>query len=153
MREPDDEFAKALSFALAKHSKLEKLSHELRQALVSKGFAPDTADAVLDRMQSRGIVDDERVVRLAFERSAGLKASSSSKVAIKLLARGAPAELVEAYATQGSGEGDLENMLLLLRKRYPDRENRAKAGRFLFSRGYSEETVESALEQYFGVEE
>lgn len=153
MREPDDEFAQALSFALAKHSKTEKLTSELRAALLGKGFSQVTVESVLARMAERRILNDERVVQLAFERNIGPKASSRSALADKLARRGAPTELLDPYLTGGSGEGELENMLLILRKRYPDGGDRAKAGRYLFSRGYSEEGVESALEQCFGVDD
>lgn len=145
----DPEFEKALLKALRMVHASDKLSAEVKQALIRSGVNEETSGRVLALLSERRVLDDQKTILKAVERALGRRGLGKEKIRASLIARGAPEEMVEACLAQHNESDELERMLELLRSR-ADKNTRAKAGRFLASRGFGEESVEDALNAFFG---
>jgi regulatory protein len=127
--------------------------HELRLALGRKGFSAEVQDQVLERLQGLGYIDD---ARFAQERAASLLRRGKfgpGGVLQRLQAHGLEGEVAREALSTASGAVDfdplaaarqvLERRGLLGRPLEP--KERARAGRLLLSRGFSEELIEQVL--------
>jgi regulatory protein len=127
--------------------------HELQQAMGRKGFSAQVQQEVLEKLQGYGYLDDARFAR---ERAASLLRKGRlgpQAVLQRLEAHGLPGEVAhEALASAaGSVEFDalaaarkvLEGRGLLGRPLSP--KERARAGRLLHSRGFSEDVIHPLL--------
>jgi len=104
---------------------------------------PAAVDAVLNRLNSRRLLDDARAVQQAIASNQGRRAVPAVELRRRLEARGADsAALALIEMTEEPNLGPL-----LARFERSDR-GRARAYRFLASRGFAEEEILSALERY-----
>jgi regulatory protein len=151
----DDEHKKALRAALAKLKSGDRFEKELENQLLAKGIPSETARDVVSYLMERRFVDDRRTIDNAVARRSGKRAVGRERLRAELLRRGAPEDLVEQALSAMPAEEEPSGALALLRARYGsggarDRTARARAARYLASRGYEFEVVESALEAFFG---
>jgi len=110
----------------------------------------DQADEVIAHLTRRRIIDDRRSIQNLIERYAGRRAVGIEKLRAELTRRGAPEEEVDAaLAKVSESDKTLDNLLAMKLK---PGDGRAKAARFLLSRGFGEEQIESALNRYFGMD-
>lgn len=127
--------------------------HELLAALARKGYSESVAEAALARVAGLGYVDD---ARFAQERAAALlrKGRLGPRAVLQRLeAHGLPEETARRALDQASGaeafdalaaaRGVLEGRGLLGRPL--DAKERARAGRLLDSRGFSEDVIHQLL--------
>lgn len=144
-----NEFAAALELAVAALSKKDLFTAEIQALLERQGVSTDVTVQVLEHLNRKGILNDRRAAEAILTRYGGKRAAGVEKLRMLLAERGAPAELVEeVLCTREMGER-LE-VQRLLELKYPNGASLAQAGRFLASRGFSEDAIETALEEWPG---
>lgn len=79
----------------------------------------------------------------------GRRAIGIEKFRAELIRRGAPEEIVEECLGEIPTANQREVLQRLLEGKFAPTDSRAKAGRFLIGRGFSDEDVETALEDFF----
>ena len=115
---------------------------EIRASL-AEAFGDGTIEAVVNRLAQRGLLDDGRLVRALIDANQGKKAVSVDELRRRCIERGACANALALLAE--AGEPPLEP--LLQRFERSDR-GRARAYRYLASRGFSEDDIAAALGLY-----
>jgi len=147
----DDEFKKGLKLALAKLKSGDRFQKEIEDALLGAGISVPTTQDVVSYLLERRFVDDRRTTINAVERRSGRRAIGREKLRAELLRRGAPENLIDEALAANPETEEPESALALLRTKYRgDAAERMRAGRFLASRGFEEDAIESALERFFG---
>jgi SOS response regulatory protein OraA/RecX len=136
---------KALSL-LEAHDRFEA---ELRRELQKSGFDTELAEPVVSYLIERRFVDDRRTITNEIERNAGKRSMGRNLIRDRLLARGAPEELLNELLGD-EPDGELERALGLLKGKYRTTDDRRKGGRLLYSKGFDESVIEQALERFFG---
>ncbi len=142
-----DDFNTALALALRKLGQSDRFESEIRTLL--KAYDPGTVEEVVTHLKEKRLLNDNKTIQNLNERNTGRRAVGKEKLRAQLERRGAPEESIDA-ALASSEEGEPERMDEVLRSRFKPTDSRAKAARFLFSRGFPEESIESALERFFG---
>lgn len=122
---------------------------EVREKLLYKGYEQDVCDVVVTFLRERRILNDERTLQSALERTSGRRAMGKEKLEAVARVRGAPESAIEQILGAYSEEDERVAMLDLLRLKYARSGKRAQAARFLLSRGFSEDLLESVLDAYF----
>ena len=82
----------------------------------------------------------------------GKRAAGAKKIRAELQKRGAPDELIEESLGAVTSEASHVSMLDALRAKFKPGDDRARAARFLLSRGFAEDEIEPPLDEYFGGE-
>ncbi len=119
---------------------------ELERKLAAHEEQPGDLQRVLDALQAKGFVDDQRVVESVVHRRAGKL--GAARVRQELLAKGVEAQaVVSALADLKATE--LERARDVWRKKFgtpaADAAGRAKQARFLVARGFGSEVVRRVL--------
>jgi len=122
---------------------------EVRAHLVGKGYDQASVENVVQFLIERKLVNDEKTTQNLIERNAGKRAVGIDKLKAELERLGAPAETVEANLA-AIQQSEPERALGALRAKYKEGADRAKAGRFLYGRGFSEDATEVALDTFCG---
>lgn len=137
---------KALSFITASM----KTEKDVRAYLKKKGYLSDVTDYVVEKMRSYGYLDDAAYARAYIEHAG--KKKGARLIAMELKRKGVPDEAVEeALSTfEGEEESAREVLKKYLRGKTIDKATLMKAYRHLMGKGYSYETVKSALEALDG---
>jgi SOS response regulatory protein OraA/RecX len=79
----------------------------------------------------------------------GKRAAGIEKLRAELERRGAPENIVEECLAELSPDDQKQGMLDALSAKFKPTDDRARAGRFLLSRGFAEDEIESALDDFF----
>lgn len=127
--------------------------HELRQALERKGFSERVCEAVLEKLQGYGYLDD---ARFAQERAASLLRQGRlgpEGVLRRLAAHGLGEDAAREALSQASGAEAFDALATArqvlgkrgLSGRPLEPRERARAGRLLHSRGFSEDVIHRLL--------
>lgn len=132
---------------LAKHDRTES---EIEARLEAKSCSPETRAAVLDFLRANRLLDDSRVAEELLRQRTGKRSVGREKLRATLLAKGVPEGIVDEAIGSRDDEEELEAMAQALAGRKWTENGRARAARFLLSRGFPEELLESALERHFG---
>ena len=140
-------FDEAYALALKKLKSCDRFERELRPFLGDAD--PEIIDQVMARLRSQGILNERSMVDSVIGASYGRSSVGREKMSSWLLERGAPPEAVQAALAELPEEVSRAIDLLQTRPAGP----RGKLGRFLMSRGFDEETVESALNQFLEASE
>lgn len=132
----------ALRFLRNMHS-----SEEVRKKITSRGFSKKTADKVLKKLVERKYINDHdfalRMAENLKKRSYGTRYAEN-----KLRQKGVDASTASSAVKEIFDCASCEDsMLNLLIKKYRTFD-RAKCGRFLFSRGFSPDSVYRALKNF-----
>ena len=143
MKEKPDTPAELKTRALRFLVRREHSRAELVRKLAPHAESEAALNAVVDLLQSRKQLSDER---FAEERARSLSRKyGAAKIRQDLKERGVADEIVERV----SGEGELQRAKAILQRKYREpaasREEHAKRARFLQSRGFSYDTIRSAL--------
>lgn len=118
--------------------------------MVERGAHLEVADAAVEHLARKGLVNDERCSESLRRRYEGRKAAGPGKLAALLRERGASEEFIDGFFAASRDADLLEPMLEALRTKFAPNGDRAKAARFLLSRGFDEDNLESALDRFFG---
>lgn len=130
----------ALKVALEAIRRKDRFESELRTLLIDKGFE---AEPVVDYLKGRKFLDDERVTQVEAERLTR-KGLGPDRIRAELERRGAPDDLIDLVLSVSIDPADVARAAF--RKKFPNGADRAKAMRFLLSRGFDEELAASILE-------
>lgn len=141
--EQSGDFNIALGYALKALATSEKFSQEVVQLLRKNGVEESTIDQVLVHLQGKNLLNDRRCAELAINRLTQGKPIGRSKIKEKLLARGAPEELITELLPDQDSQ---ETIQQALSKKFPHGTTPPKAARYLYSRGFQEEEIESVLQ-------
>ncbi|MBN9503047.1 MAG: hypothetical protein BGO01_10915 [Armatimonadetes bacterium 55-13] len=139
----------ALEAALRALRTTDRFETEIRQTLESKGFESKDIDQVTQHLIRRKLLDDRRTTLNLIERKSGRRAIGIEKLRAELLSRGAPEEIVEESLANLSWEDQRRAMRDALSSKFKPTDNRAKAARFLLGRGFAEDEIEGALDEFF----
>ena len=143
MKDKPDTPAELKARALRYLVRREHSRAELVRKLSPHAESEAALNAVVDLLQSRKQLSDER---FAEERARSLSRKyGAARIRQDLKERGVANEIVERI----SGEGELQRAQAILQRKYREpaasREEQAKRARFLQSRGFSYDTIRSAL--------
>lgn len=143
-----DEYRAALSTALKKLEASDRFESEVRKAL--SRYAPETVEQVVAYLKEKRFLNDERSAATVVEINQGRRAVGTYRLRQKLSQRGASEETVAAAIAAAAEEEPARADAVLAGKfRDPKPEDRAKAGRFLYSRGFGVDVIEAALDRFF----
>ncbi|HSI72798.1 MAG TPA: RecX family transcriptional regulator [Fimbriimonas sp.] len=140
------DFSIALENALKTLKASDRFESEVRARL--HRFSPDVIDAVVLHLRTKGILNDVRTASAVVSRRTGSRAVGRERLITELERKGADAAVIEG-ALPDSGE-ERERLRTLLQSKFSPLDDRAKAGRFLYSRGFSTEDIDSELDAFFG---
>jgi SOS response regulatory protein OraA/RecX len=127
----------------------DRFGAEVRTHLIGEGFEEPCVEEVVSYLIERKLINDNKTTQSLIERNSGKRSVGIERLRAELERLGAPEETVEANLA-GLGESESERALEALRTKYKSGADRAKAGRFLYSRGFREEAIEAALEGFCG---
>lgn len=122
-------------------------AEEVRRNLIKKGFSKKTAQSVMKKLEERKYIND---YDFAFRLAENLKKRSYGSVFAesKLRQRGIDSATAKNAVKEIFGSETCEEaMLNLLKKKYKSFD-RAKCGRFLFSRGFQPDAVYRTLKNF-----
>ena len=117
---------------------------ELRERLGKKHDSLAVAQVVV-RLESTGLVSEQRVLDSFNNRFRDKQSIGDAKMRIELQKLGVSAEVVESYLAEVEAP-EATRASELVRAKYKAPTDPAKIGRFLYSRGFDESTIESVLE-------
>jgi regulatory protein len=107
----------------------------------------DDLSAVLDELQSKGFINEERVVESVLHRRAGRM--GAARIRQELQSKGVGAQAVQDAVAQLQGS-ELERAREVWRRKFgepaTDPQTRAKHMRFLLARGFSGDVVRRAVQ-------
>jgi len=139
----------ALADALRRLKTAERTEAELRKSLLVK-HSDEDVEAALVWLKGQRLLSETRAVEATVRpRSTGRRAEGDDRLRARLEARGADDTAAEqALADLPDEESRMQEALSA--KFSPEEPGqKGKAGRFLLSRGFDEEGVESALDRFF----
>jgi len=148
--ELDQQVKEAILFAASCLKKRDLSQFEVQDLLVRRGFDMEAVGPCLTFLVAQRFIREEVVVEKELNLARGSRARGDSLIAEKLVARGIPMALIQSKLTDSERETESERALELLQVKLPRGGSRAKIGRFLWSRGFSEATIDSVLESYTG---
>lgn len=139
----------SLATALRLLKTAERTVAELRAALLPK-YAETDVDATLAWLAARNLLSDDRVAEATMRlRTAERRAEGDQKLRQRLEAKGADDNAIQRALTDAPDEATRMRHALAAKFR-PEAHERAKAGRFLLSRGFEEDAIDGALDRFFG---
>lgn len=144
----DESVKEAILVAAAYLKKRDLSQFEIRDRLVRRGYGSEVIEPCLKFLVSKRFIREELVVEKALNMARGSKAKGDSLIAEKLVARGLPLELIQSKLTDPDNGTENERALELLTSKFPRGGSASKLGRFLWSRGFAEETIDSVLASY-----
>jgi SOS response regulatory protein OraA/RecX len=137
-------FAACLDSALRHLKTRDRFRQELFAWLVQKGFEESVANQAVDHLERKGILSEERALAATLRKSEGKRALGNERLAVVLQAAGASEEAI------GAAIGERDEVNLALESLAGKRRDPAQASRFLASRGFSQEAIETVLAQLYG---
>jgi len=142
-----DRYRAALALALKKIRLQDRYEAEVRGFL--NEFDPEAVECVIRFLKDRRIIDDSKTTQNLIDRNSGKRSVGLERLRAELLERGAPEETIDAILGS-EPDGESQRMLEALSAKFSPDVSRAKAARFLYSRGFPEESIESVLDRFFG---
>lgn len=139
----------ALSHAMRLLVRRDLTTAEVRAKLEAKQFDEREIDEAIAWLHDKRLLDDARALEARVESLAsGKSAGGRLKVRARLEAAGASAEVVDASIESITDGEELERMAKLLDEKFKGGRDRARGGRFLLSRGFEPDLVETALDRW-----
>ena len=117
---------------------------ELRARLVQKHDSA-AIESVLTRLESTGLVSEQRVIDSLSVRYSGKRSVGDSRLREEMLKCGISSESIDQII-ESAFAPETVRATELVREHYKAVTSPAKIGRFLYSRGFDESTIESVLE-------
>ncbi len=116
------------------------------QSRLECNFDPSTVEETVKFLTNHRLLDDLRFARNAIERNEGKRAIGDQALRDKLESRGVPSDVVKALMSKVD-QDEMGRALVLVDAKFSGSESPGRVARFLASRGFSEETIESILER------
>jgi regulatory protein len=143
------DFKEALEDAIKLLAPRARLSSEIRAGLLKRGHQELVVEEVVSYLLERKLVNDNKTTKSLIERHSGKRSMGIERLRAELEKLGAPEEIVEANLA-AVVDSEPKRALVALQGKYRTGADRAKAGRFLFGRGFREDAIESALDEFCG---
>jgi SOS response regulatory protein OraA/RecX len=131
----------------------EALEAEVRAGLERNGFQAPTVERVVALLRERRLLNDTKTINSLVEAKSGKRAAGIEKLRFELTRKGAPEELIESRLAEITPDEQAESIRSLLRAKCKPTDSRAKVARLLLSRGFDEDSVCEAVNEFFGKEE
>lgn len=148
----DTEQTIALEKAMNYIARGRKTSWQMKKYLVDKQYSPAVVQYVMDKMKYYGYIDDKAYAEAYAEQNADTK--GARRIKQELLQRGLSVEYAEQFSEQ-DGELSLTNAERLaaryMRGKIGDVKTLSKLQRYLVSRGYDFDVVNSVVRSYKNV--
>lgn len=141
---------RALALAYRYVGRRERTERELREHLEARDFAAGIVDEAVAELCRVGYVNDARYAQLFAQDKRELEGWGSERIVRALRDRGLAPDLVAAAVDGREREQELEQALVLLRRRCPEppreRRERDRALGILLRKGYESELALEALQ-------
>lgn len=142
----DSERSVAMEKAFAYLSRGSKTVHQMRAYLAQKGFSQDAVEQVIAKLKGYKYLDDDDFARRYVEQNSATK--GSRRLRQELVGKGISITLAEQHSAEDPQQA-LENARLLaeryMRAKQPDVKTLQRLQRYLLSRGYDYDTVNTVL--------
>jgi SOS response regulatory protein OraA/RecX len=139
----DIRLKEAVVFALKQLGRQDRTESELRASLAAR-YDLELTDAAMIFLHQYRLLDDAKIAENARERNIGRRAVGDALLREKLLLRGVSEDLVEQVIHSNEAEEEYRGREVYQLK-FPKGATRAKVARYLWSRGFSENVIESIL--------
>ena len=133
----------AIQLALQFLARQDATTFELRSKLGSK-FSQVAIEESIKFLQNNHLLDDLRLVRNHIESNLGKSAKGNLALIHKLTSKGLDETMVLAFLDE-LAEPEIERAKKLVTLKFGHGDQPKRIARFLYARGYSEETIESLL--------
>jgi len=125
---------------------------EITRALKRKGYPADVAKACMERLRSRGMLDDAAYAKRYAEQKASGQRKGRMLIRQELMQRGVGRQEIDRAIDGLDGDAEQEAALALARKKWPstkgnDRERQMKLMGMLLRRGYPSGVARTAVRQ------
>lgn len=148
--DPAEEAAKARDKALYYLQFSGKTESEMRKKLAEQGFSPASVDNTVDFLLEHRYLNDEDYAVRYLEKNG--KKKSRKQMVYELRQKGISPQVIEEASEDMPVDEEAQIMALLEKKRYAgdeaSREERQKISGFLARKGFSFDTINSALIHY-----
>lgn len=145
----------ALNKALGFLSATRKTEREVRSYLTKKGYLPEVANFVVEKLREYGFINDEEYAEAYTESAA--KRKGGRRIRMELKGKGLSDAAIEGALTGLDPEQELETAKAILAKymrgKSVDRESLQKAYRYLLGKGFDYETAKAAIDAYGEIDE
>ncbi len=138
-------FEKAMDYLASRM----RTSKQMREYLVKKGYTPQVVDYVLTKLQEYKYVDDDTYAKLYVEQNS--KNKGERRLQQELLQRGISRTKAEEYSQIDGDVARADAMTLAvkyMRNKTNDIKNLQKLQRYLVSRGYDFDVIDSILRKF-----
>ncbi len=108
-------------------------------------FEPDLVADTVEFLTTNRLLDDLRYARNAIERNEGRRAVGDQALRDKLESRGVPDQVISELMSEVDHD-ELARAQVLVSAKFSGSQSPGRIARFLASRGFSDETVESILQ-------
>ena len=144
----ESEKDKALSYAFDYISKYFKTEKQLKDKLYEKGYMRPVVEYVLGKVREYGYVSDETYAKAYIE--SGAKKKGMKLLKYELKGKGVSEEILESFEADDESEEKACFAFAekFFQKNEPSRENKRKLYQRLYSRGFSYDTISSALDKF-----
>lgn len=147
----DSETFSAFNKAVDYLSRAPKTEKQITDYLVRKGYDEQIIDNVRDKLRYYKYIDDERYAEMYVEQNS--KTKGARRLKQELLAKGISQDKAEQHSTDYASD-NYDNACRLAQKYMRNKTNDlptlAKLSRYLLSRGYNYDTVNSVVAIYKG---
>ncbi len=109
-------------------------------------FDPGQVHQTIFFLTENRLLDDLRYARNAIERNEGKRAIGDQALRDKLESRGVPVEVIHDLMTEGD-QDELNRALILVESKFSGSNSPGRVARFLSSRGFSDDTIETIMER------
>ena len=109
-------------------------------------FENDVVAETVEFLTKNRLLDDLRFARNAVERNAGKRAIGDQALRDKLESRGVPVEVIDELMIEVD-QDELSRAKVLVDAKFSGSQSPGRVARFLSSRGFSDDTIESILER------
>lgn len=149
----DTRVREALAHAMRSLVSRARLSSEIRSDLLRREYSEPEIEDVLSFLLRHRLLNDEKTIQSLIESKSGRGSMGKGKIHAELMRRGVPDEVIESALESRTDEVELEAIRKALQtKRWPPG-SRNRAARFLLSRGFDVDLIETSLNGFFGPEE
>lgn len=141
-----------LEIALAELARRDLSVAELHLLLARRGYLPDEAEEAVAQLTAWNVVSDERAALARLRRRTGRNARGDAALKDELTGLGISEETADAViAAVFAEQPETDRAITLLATKYPKGVEMPKAARFLASRGFGEEAIETAIGRLYEV--
>jgi SOS response regulatory protein OraA/RecX len=142
----DPRFSRPLKSALAFLARRDRFIAEVQEYLIGAGYDEPATESVVQFLVEQKLINEITTVESHIARNSGKRAVGIERLRTELRELGAPQDIVDAILTT-HGQSEIERATEALRAHYRSGSDQARAGRFLYSRGFDESVIDAVLDQ------